>query len=466
MVIAVDQFEETFTTCRDEEERAAFIAALVRAADDPHEQCVVVIAIRADYYGRCAAYPELSSLLAANHVLVRPMQSDELRRAIELPAHRAGLRVEPELTDALVADTEEEPGALPLLSTALLELWQRRHGRRLRHADYERMGGVRAAVARLAEGAFERLDDAQKTVARGVFMRLAGEGAEGAVERRRVPLAEFETGDEDAAGVVALLTDQRLLTISAGSVEVAHEALLREWPRLRGWIEEDREGLRIHRRVTAAAEEWGRLHEDEDALYRGTHLTEALEWRASRHPALNPLEREFLDASDARRRRVRATRRRRIEFAFAALAVALAAISVVAVVAIHQGREASHQRDIAVSRGSRPARPTRSTPIPRSACRWPCGRCDVADTDEAATVLRQATLAVRALAILPANKGWTYSAAVQSRRSARRQRRSRRAGTLVWRPPGSSPAFHAQGSRIAGLRRHVQPGRQIGRHCH
>ena len=120
----------------------------------------MVIAIRADYYGRCAAYPELSSLLAANHVLVRPMQSDELRRAIELPAHRAGLRVEPELTDALVADTEDEPGALPLLSTALLELWQRRHGRRLRHADYERMGGVRGAVARLAEGAFERLDDA------------------------------------------------------------------------------------------------------------------------------------------------------------------------------------------------------------------------------------------------------------------------------------------------------------------
>ena len=410
MVIAVDQFEETFTTCRDEEERAAFIAALVRAAHDPHEQDVVVIAIRADYYGRCATYPELSSLLAANHVLVRPMQSDELRRAIELPAHRAGLRVEPELTDALVADTEEEPGALPLLSTALLELWQRRHGRRLRHADYERMGGVRAAVARLAEGAFERLDDAQRTVARGVFMRLAGEGAEGAVERRRVPLAELETDDDAAGHVVDLLTDQRLLTISEGSVEVAHEALLREWPRLRGWIEEDREGLRIHRRVTAAAEEWRRLDRDDDALYRGSHLTEALEWRASRHPTLNPLEREFLDASDARRQRVRAARRRRIEFAFAALAAALAAITVVAVVAIHQRREATQQRDIAVSRQLAASATGLLDTDPALGLSLAIRAEERRDTKQAEAALRQATYDAREVAAWPAHDGLLLAA--------------------------------------------------------
>ena len=410
MLIAVDQFEETFTTCRDEEERAAFIAALARAAGDPHEQAVVVIAIRADYYGRCAAYPELSSLLAANHVLVRPMQSDELRRAIELPAHRAGLRVEPELTDALVADTEAEPGALPLLSTALLELWQRRHGRRLRHADYERMGGVRAAVARLAEGAFERLDDAQKTVARGVFMRLAGEGAEGALERRRVPLAEFETGDEEAARVVALLTDQRLLTATAGSVEVAHEALLREWPRLRQWIEEDREGLRIHRRMTAAADEWRRLDRDDDALYRGAPLAEALEWRASRRPALNAPEREFLDGSAARRRSVRAARRRRIEFAFAALVVSLAAITIVAGVAIHQRRDANHQRDIAVSRQLAATATNALQSDPASGLTLALRALDAAHTDEAEVVLRQATLQMQTLAILRGHRGRVTSA--------------------------------------------------------
>jgi WD40 repeat protein/DNA-binding SARP family transcriptional activator/energy-coupling factor transporter ATP-binding protein EcfA2 len=399
MVLAVDQFEETFTTCRDEEERSEFIGALVSGAQDPHVRAVVVIAIRADYYGRCAAYPELSSLLAANHVLVRSMRPEELRRAIELPAQRAGLRVEPELTDALVADTEDEPGALPLLSTALLELWQRRRGRRLRHADYEHTGGVRGAVARLAEDAFERLDDEQKVVARGVFMRLAGEGADGTVERRRVPLAELETGGSEAAGrVVALLTDQRLLTVSEGAVEVAHEALLREWPRLRGWIEEDREGLRIQRRLTAAAQDWDRVDRDADALYRGSRLTEALEWRTRREPTLNPLEREFLDASDARRRRDRAIRRRRIELAFAALAVALAAITVVAIVAVHQRRDADRERNVAVSRELALQSADAVDVDPELAVRLALSALDAARTDQAGAALRQATLAFHQLA--------------------------------------------------------------------
>ena len=132
LIVAVDQFEETFATCRDESERGAFIDALVSCARDPRRRASVLVAVRADFYGRCAAYPELSRLLGANHVLVGPMRRDELRRAIELPARRAGLRVEPQLVDALVADVEGEPGALPLLSTSLLELWQRRDGRRLR----------------------------------------------------------------------------------------------------------------------------------------------------------------------------------------------------------------------------------------------------------------------------------------------------------------------------------------------
>jgi WD40 repeat protein len=411
MLIAIDQFEETFTTCRDEDERTAFIAALARAARDPHEQAVVVIAIRADYYGRCAAYPELSSLLAANHVLVRPMQSDELRRAIELPAHRAGLRVEPELTDALVADTEAEPGALPLLSTALLELWQRRHGRRLRHADYEHTGGVRGAVARLAEGAYERLDEGQRAIARSVFLRLAAEGEESTVERRRVPLAELETGGNgDVPSVVSALADERLLTISAGAVEVAHEALLREWPRLRDWIEEDREGLRIHRRLTLAAREWDGLNRDDDALYRGARLGEADEWRATRNPTLNQVEREFLEASDAREWHTRTARRRRIALAFAALAATVAAISTVAIVALNQRGEARNQRDIAVSRGIAASATSALNADPSLGITLAMRALRVANTDEAASVLRQATLGLRTLAIFPVGKGWANSA--------------------------------------------------------
>ena len=402
MVIAVDQFEETFTTCREEDERAEFIAALVRAARDPGHQSLVVLAVRADYYGRCAAYPDLSSVLAPNHVLVRPMQPDELRRAIELPARRAGLRVDPELTDALVADTKDEPGALPLLSTSLLELWQHRRGRRLRHADYEHTGGVRGAVARLAEGAYDRLDEDQRHVARAIFLRLATEGEEGAVERRRVPLAELETGGNgDVPSVVSSLADERLLTISSGSVEVAHEALLREWPRLKGWIEDNRDGLRIHRRLTSAASEWDRVQRDDDALYRGTRLSEALDWQAAREPALNPLEREFLDASAARRQRERVSRRRRIELAFAGLAVALAAIAVVAIVAIHQRNDAKRERNLALSRALALQSEKEVDVDPELALRLAMWADDTAPTRDADAALRQAVLGYHQLAVLP-----------------------------------------------------------------
>ena len=178
VVLVVDQFEELFTACTDEHERSAFIDALARERTD-RQAGPVVLAIRADFYGRCAEYPALSDLLGANQLLVGPMRRDELRRAIELPAQRVGLRVDPELVEALVGDVADEPGSLPLLSTSLLQLWQRGDGRRLRHADYEGLGGVHGAVARLAEDAFGRLDPSQQTVARRVLLRLAGEGAGG-----------------------------------------------------------------------------------------------------------------------------------------------------------------------------------------------------------------------------------------------------------------------------------------------
>ena len=156
LLLAVDQLEELFTACRSDAERAAFADTLARAAADPDGRAVVVVALRADFYGRFAAYPALAELLGGNHVLVGPMQASELRRAVELPAGRVGLRVEPELADALVDDVEGEPGALPLLSTALLELWQKREDNTLTLAAYRESGGVHGAVARLAEGTYAR----------------------------------------------------------------------------------------------------------------------------------------------------------------------------------------------------------------------------------------------------------------------------------------------------------------------
>jgi class 3 adenylate cyclase/WD40 repeat protein len=333
LVIAVDQFEEVFTACGDATERGAFVDALVAWARDPRRRVVVLAAVRADFYGRCTAYPELARLLGANHVLVGPMQPDELRRAIELPARRAGLRVEPELVDALVADVADEPGALPLLSSALLELWQERDGRCLRHATYERTGGVRGAIARLAEEAFSELDAGQQRIARSLLLRLAGEGAGGAVVRRRVALTELEgQSDQDLWAVLDVLSDRRLITMSATTVEVAHEALLREWPRLRGWLEEDAQGRRVQRHLVDAAHDWDERGRDPGDLYRGARLAVALEWRSGHELELNPTERGFLDAGRAAAERAQ----RRLRVLLAGVAALLAVAVAGALVAVHQ----------------------------------------------------------------------------------------------------------------------------------
>jgi WD40 repeat protein/class 3 adenylate cyclase len=305
-LLVVDQFEEVFTACREETEREGFVQALVSLG----EQTSVVVAVRGDYYERCAAYPELARQLGTNQVLVGPMQEVEFRRAIELPARRVGLRVEPELIDALVEAVEGEPGALPVLSTALLELWERRESRTLTLASYLETGGVHGAVARLAEGAYGSLGAGQQRLARAILLRLAGEGEGEAVVRRRAPLAEFDLEhDEDAARVLAVLTDARLLTTADDTVEVAHEALLREWPRLRGWLEEDAEGRRLHLHLMESAHEWDEGGRDDADLYRGARLTGALDWAGAHDGDLNERERSFLAASrSASQRQVRRLR--------------------------------------------------------------------------------------------------------------------------------------------------------------
>ena len=271
--------------------------------------------MRADYYGRCAAYPELARLLGAGNVFVGPMGREELRRAIELPARRAGLRVESGLADALLADVEGRPGALPLLSSALLELWQRRDGDALALAGYQRSGGVRGAVARQAEQAYERLDPEGRTLARRVLLRLAGEGEGDAVVRRRAARSEFE--GEAVGQVLDVLAAARLVTISEGEVEVAHEALLREWPRLRTWLEEDAEGRRLHLHLINAARGWDSAGRDPAELYRGARLASALDWTDRHERELDGLERAFVGASRAEaelegERQRRANRRLRV----------------------------------------------------------------------------------------------------------------------------------------------------------
>jgi DNA-binding SARP family transcriptional activator/WD40 repeat protein len=325
MVIAVDQLEEVFTLGAPEAERARFLDRLAAAAREPERRVLVLCALRADFYGRVGAHPRFAELLSHSHALVGPMDRQELTQAIEGPAARAGLSIEHTLVDALVADVADEPGGLPLLSTALLELWRARDGHTLRFDAYRRSGGVRGAVARLAEAAYAELTEPERRAARNVMLRLVA-GEDGALARRRVPLAELQRVDE-CARVLATLIDARLITVSDGNVELSHEALVREWPRYRAWLDEDQMGRRIHAHLIAAARDWDQAGRDPGELYRGARLANALEWTARNREWLNSSERDFIDASrlqdrrDVQRQRVHRRRLRNLVIAAGALLV-------------------------------------------------------------------------------------------------------------------------------------------------
>jgi len=303
LLVVVDQFEEAFTVAAEPGSNR-FLATLVRTVEQAPESVVIVVAIRADYYGRCAAHPGLARLLAANHVLVGPMEADEYRRAIGQPARLVGARVEPALVEALVAEVADEPGGLPLLSSALFALWQRRSGRAIRMESYLATGGLRRAIARLAEDAYQSLDEADRDVARSILLRLAGPGEGESVVGRRVPLPELDVErNQSVQRVLDHLANRRLVTVSEGSAEVAHEALLREWPRLVDWLEEDREGRRLRQHLIVAAREWGDRGKDPTELYRGPRLSAALDWTTEHNLELNELEREFVTTSRAQSQR-------------------------------------------------------------------------------------------------------------------------------------------------------------------
>lgn len=299
IVIAVDQLEEVFAPGVDESERTAFFTALVEAAWDPERRALILLAMRGDFGDRLASYPELSDLIAPNQAPVGPMSAAELRRAIEGPASRAGLAVEPALVDALVHDVVGASGALPLLSSALVDLWRERRDSALTLGAYEESGGIRGAVARHAEAALHSLDDDEQPVARRIVLRLVTGGDGEPLMRRRVSRDELDDEDDAAAHVLAVLVERRLLVAEENSVELVHDALMEQWPRLTEWLEDDAEGRRVHRHLAQAAASWNNAGRDPGDLYRGTRLAAALEWTGEAGAAsrLNQLEREFVEQS-------------------------------------------------------------------------------------------------------------------------------------------------------------------------
>lgn len=309
VLIVIDQFEELFTLCRNEAEQAAFVGNLITAAFKPGRIAIVVIVMRADFYAHCARFDLLRQALARHQEYIGPMTGAQLRHAIEEPARRNHWEIEPGLVEVLLHDVgadagrAPEPGALPLLSHALLETWRRRRGRTLTLSGYSASGGVRSAIAETAEAVFyDQLDPQQRSIARQIFLRLTELGGDisTADTRRRASFDELVSKPEDrdiVHEVLMTLADARLVTTDQNAAEVSHEALIREWPTLRNWLEEDREGLRLHRHLTVSAQEWEFSGRDISGLYRGARLAQSLEWVNTHAEDLNSLEHEYLEAS-------------------------------------------------------------------------------------------------------------------------------------------------------------------------
>lgn len=339
-LLVVDQFEEIFTLCHDETERRGYIESLLTTSRR------VVLGLRADFYQHCLAYPEL---LAAQ-VPVGPMTAEELRQAVTRPATSAGLAIETALMAQVASDAAGQASVLPLVSHALLETWRRRRGNTLTLLGYEAAGGIRGAVAKTAEEAYQALDERQQLLARQVFLRLTapGEGTEDT--KRRVRRDEL---DPDTTDVLDRLASARLVTVDEAGVEISHEALIRTWPRLREWISEDREGLRVHRQLTSAAQAWEAVGEDDGSVYRGTRLALAKDWAERNPKALNATERRFLAAgviAAERERTAERLRARTLRRLVALLSVLLLAAAAATFYAVRAESKATEQRNAALSR--------------------------------------------------------------------------------------------------------------------
>ena len=277
LLLVIDQFEELFTLCRDEAGREAFINNLLTAAGE-QGVLTLLIGLRADFYGRVAQYDGLRTLISQEQEFIGPMRQEDLVRVIAEPAKRGGWQFVEGLVEQILEDAGGEPGYLPLLSHALLETWELRRGTVMTLGGYRAAGGVEGAIAKTAEDTLQRMKSEQAPVVKHIFLSLTelGEGAEDT--RRIASLPDLRRIDVDETAVNAVveeLVSARLITVDGDQVQVAHEALIRRWPRLRSWIDEDRERLSFNRRLTRAAQEWQESNRQPDYLFRGSQLTQA-----------------------------------------------------------------------------------------------------------------------------------------------------------------------------------------------
>lgn len=352
VLLVVDQFEEVFTLCGDEGERGRFIALLIEAVQNPGRRCRIVLGLRADFLARCESRPDLGPVVAQAPVVVGAMTPDELRRAIVGPALRSGYTVESALLTTLVADVHNQPGALPLLSRALRNTWHRRRGNALTLAGYQSSGGIEGVVATTAEALYRTEPAAQQKLIRDVLVRMASLGAGAGRSHCAGPMGDIGTG-ADVAAVMGLLTRARLVTLDRDGVRFSHETLIRSWPRLKKWLAENPDDVRLQARLIEAARDWDEGGRQDADVYRGARLATARRWASGADRRLTEREAQFLAAGLAAEdaERLAAVRRtRRTRAVAAVLAVLAVIVTVTTAASIRACRAAAEQRDIATSR--------------------------------------------------------------------------------------------------------------------
>lgn len=328
LMLTIDQFEEVFTQVDDENERANFLSSLLVATTAPDSRLRIIVTMRADFYDRPLMYPGFGELIRRYSEVVLPLSAEEMQAAIIEPAKRIGMEIEQALTAAIIAEIETQPGALPLLQYALTEVFERREGNRLTYKAYQDSGGVLGALARRAEEIFIQLPELKQETARQMFLRLVtlGEGSEDT--RRRILQGELLSVGDDAQAtqeVLDVYSRYRLLTFDNDpvtrdpTVEVAHEALIREWQRLREWLNESRDDVRTQQRLASAARVWHSENRDTSFLASGMRLEQFEQLLDSGNISLAEEEIAYTKASIAERDRQaaeeveRAARERQLE---------------------------------------------------------------------------------------------------------------------------------------------------------
>ncbi len=349
-VLVVDQAEEAVTLCADPEERAAYLTRIEAYAGP------AVLALRADRLGDLSTNPRFARLLERGLYLPGPMSEEDLRAAIEGPARHAGLRLEPGLVDLLVREVDGEPAALPLLSHVLRQTWELREGRTLTVDGYRQSGGIRNALAQTAESLYDGLDDRQRTHLRDLFLRLVAPDEDNGPVRTRVARTRLAF-DESHEDLIEDLINARLLSSDEDDVQIAHEALAREWPRLRGWLEEDVEGQRIFRHLSSTAETWDSMGSPDSELYRGVRLGAAVDWAGRSGVEFTETERAFLAAStEGAERELHAQGRsnRRLRLSLAGIGVLLVVALVAGFLAVDAAK-GSHRQAVHAATAARVA---------------------------------------------------------------------------------------------------------------